>query len=182
MLRSKVKILNVVASVTMDQEIDLGRIYERFPHTEYDPKRFPGLIYRLKNPQTTMLIFNSGKMVLAGAKGERQVYKAVEKIIDKLKRRRFLENPKIEVQIKNVVASTKLLDGIDLDKAALKLDRVVYIPEEFSGLVYKTSGDSVTFLLFKNGKIICTGAKKEEEVFEAVKKLKEELREKNLLF
>jgi len=53
----------------------------------------------------------------------------------------------------------------------MKLDNTEYEPEQFPGLVYKLKGTKATFLLFSNGKIVCTGTKSEEEVHEALDKL-----------
>ncbi|MCK5237893.1 MAG: TATA box-binding protein, partial [Candidatus Thorarchaeota archaeon] len=57
------KIENVVASVILDQRLDLDEIAATMPNVEFDPEQFPGLVYRLKKPKTATLIFNSGKMV-----------------------------------------------------------------------------------------------------------------------
>ena len=51
----------------------------------YEPEQFPGLIYRMNNPQVVLLIFSSGKMVITGAKSEDEVREAVYKIYQKLK-------------------------------------------------------------------------------------------------
>ena len=175
------KIVNVVASVTLDQRMDLLKILERFPHTEYNPKRFPGLIYKLKKPKTAILVFSSGKMVVTGAKSEKLVYEAVKRIIKNLKSKKILKKPQVKVKIQNVVATGNLFGEIDLEKAAQELDFSMYEPEEFPGLIYNMSEPKVVILLFASGKIVCTGARKEKEVFKAVDILNKELIEKNLL-
>jgi len=58
-----VHIENVVASVTLDQRIDLEKVARSILNVEYDPEQFPGLVYRLEKPKTATLIFSSGKMV-----------------------------------------------------------------------------------------------------------------------
>ena len=60
---------------------------------------------------------------------------------------------------------------LNLNSLAMKLDNTEYEPEQFPGLVYKLSGTKATFLLFSNGKIVCTGTKSETKLREAVKKL-----------
>ncbi|MGC8962299.1 MAG: TATA box-binding protein, partial [Candidatus Bathyarchaeia archaeon] len=65
--KATISIENVVASATLDQDIDLGAVVRRFPSVEYKPEQFPGLVYRLKRPKTATLIFSSGKMVCTGA-------------------------------------------------------------------------------------------------------------------
>lgn len=182
-LEPDIKIENVVASVTLDQEIDLMRICRRFPHTEYDPRRFPGLIYRLKRPKATALLFNSGKMVVTGAKSEREAHNAVRNIVRRLNTKGIVKkNPKVRVEINNVVASANLFTGIDLEKAAEKLDLAMYEPEEFPGIVYQMREPRVVVLVFATGNVVCTGARKKKEVLKALDRLRKELREKNLCY
>jgi len=181
LMEPEVKIENVVASVTLDQKIDLKKILEKFPHTEYDPKRFPGLIYKLKEPKTAILVFSSGKMVVTGAKAEREAYEAVKTIVKNLMSKKILAEPRVEVKIQNVVASGNLFGEIDLEEAAMKLDFSMYEPEEFPGLIYQMREPKVVILLFASGKIVCTGARKESEVFVAVDILRAELKEKELI-
>jgi len=177
-----IKIENVVASVSVNQQINLRKILEKFHHTEYDPRRFPGLVFKLKDPKTAILIFGSGNMVVTGAKAEKEAYKAVEKVIRALENKGILRNPKYEVKIQNVVASGNLKGEIDLERAAEELEFAMYEPEEFPGLIYAMSEPKVVLLLFASGKIVCTGARKESEVYEAVEKLKHELEEKGLIY
>jgi len=75
-----ISVENVVASVTLDQKIDLLNIMKVFRNVEYRPKQFPGLVFRLKKPKTATLIFGSGKMVCTGAKHEDMVKEAVDKL------------------------------------------------------------------------------------------------------
>ena len=56
-----IAIVNVVASATIDQKLDLVDITKKFPDVEYHPEQFPGAVFRLKNPKTATLLFSSGK-------------------------------------------------------------------------------------------------------------------------
>ena len=47
-----IAIVNVVASATIDQKLDLVDITKKFPDVEYHPAQFPGAVFRLKNPKT----------------------------------------------------------------------------------------------------------------------------------
>jgi len=69
---SDVQIQNVVAVAVLDQKLDLLSIVKAFRNVEYRPKKFPGLVFRLKQPKTSTLIFGSGKMVCTGAKSEKR--------------------------------------------------------------------------------------------------------------
>lgn len=178
----EIKIVNVVATVKVDQEINLRRILEKIPQAEYDPKRFPGLVYRLTRPKTAILIFGSGNMVITGAKAEEDVYRAVDKLLNTLKSKRIISNAKPVIKIENVVASGNLKGVIDLERAAESLEFAIYEPEEFPGLIYAMRDPNVVILLFASGKIVCTGARGEKLVYEAVYKLKRELEDLDLIF
>ena len=177
----KIEIQNVVASVTLNQKLDLQAIQNAFPQVDYKPAQFPGLVFRLEKPRTATLIFSSGKMVCTGAKSEEEARRAVMKVVRLLKEKGFLikEEPIIEIQ--NIVASIDLFGRIDLELAANTLENVMYEPEQFPGLIYRMSSPKVVILMFASGKLVCTGAKTESEVHEAIRKLSEELREKGLI-
>ena len=179
--RAFVNIENVVASATLNQRIDLNAIVRIFPGVEYRPEQFPGLVYRLKKPKTATLIFSSGKMVCTGAKSERQARKAVLKVVEELKRDGIVILGRPEITIQNIVASCGLGGHIDLEKAVYGLKRTMYEPEQFPGLIYRMDEPKVVILVFASGKLVCTGAKKEIQVYTAVKKLQETLEAKNLI-
>jgi len=75
-----VSIENVVASATIDQKLDLHDIQKKFPKVEYNPEQFPGLIHRMVDPKTVILIFSSGKLVCTGGKTEEDVYRSVNNL------------------------------------------------------------------------------------------------------
>ncbi len=176
-----VQIVNVVATVKLGQDINLRKILEKIPQAEYDPRRFPGLVYRLDRPRTAILIFGSGNMVITGAKTESAVKQAVNKLIKQFEEKGILTGVKPEVKIENVVASGNLKGYIDLEGAAYELEFTIYEPEEFPGLIYRMDDPNVVILLFSSGKIVCTGARSEEEVYRAVKKLQKKLIDAGLI-
>jgi len=159
----------------------LEKIAERVPNAEYSPEQFPGLVLRLQRPKTATLIFSSGKMVCTGAKSEDEVYRAVKTII------RILRNYGIEVEgepiieIQNMVASANLKALVDLERAAYLLENSMYEPEQFPGLIYRMDNPKVVLLIFSSGKVVCTGARREEEVRDAVNKLYNRLRDLEVL-
>ena len=179
--RTFINIENVVATGALHQNIDLNSIVRVFPGVEYRPEQFPGLVYRLKKPKATTLIFSSGKMVCTGAKSERQAHKAVMKVVDELNRNGIVILGKPEIQIQNIVASVGLGGHIDLEKATYSLKRTMYEPEQFPGLIYRMEDPKVVILIFSSGKLVCTGAKKETEVHRSIAKLQETLEEKTLM-
>ena len=71
-------------------------------------------------------------------------------------------------RVENIVASAAL--NVDLDLYGLaKLSRNIdYEPEQFPGAILKITDPKSALLLFKNGKIICTGARTEADVRRSV--------------
>ena len=64
----------------MGGKIHLEQAARKLPRSMYEPEQFPGLIHRMVNPKTVLLLFASGKLVCTGAKKESDVYKSVHNI------------------------------------------------------------------------------------------------------
>ena len=71
-------------------------------------------------------------------------------------------------KIENIVASSELGLELDLYTIAYKLHDVEYEPEQFPGAILKFLSPKTSLLLFKNGKIICTGGRSEADVSAAL--------------
>jgi transcription initiation factor TFIID TATA-box-binding protein len=178
----EITIQNVVASASLNQEFNLIDILKNFRNTEYHPKRFPGLVFRLKRPKTATLIFRSGKMVCTGAKSEKLAISAVKRVVKELKAGSIIVLGKPVITIQNMVASANLQNRVDLEAAADLLDNVMYEPEQFPGLIYRMNDPKTVLLLFSSGKIVCTGGKSEKMVYESVNNLYELLDEYELFY
>lgn len=180
--KATIRIQNIVASATLNERVSLTKIVKKFPQAEYSPKVFPGLVFRLKKPKTATLIFETGKMVCTGAKSEQEAIRTVKKVAKELRKAGILADGKPVVTVQNIVASAELNGEIDLENVVYKLTRVMYEPEQFPGAVFRMDNPKVVFLIFSAGKLVCVGAKKEQDVFDAVKKLQELLEEKELIY
>jgi transcription initiation factor TFIID TATA-box-binding protein len=176
-----INIVNVVASVTLNQKFNLLDIVKNFRNVEYNRERFPGLVFRLKQPKTATLIFSTGKMVCTGAKSEKMAKRAVNKVVRELKNGGIIILGKPVIVIQNMVASANLHGSIDLETAADILDNVMYEPEQFPGLIYRMQEPKTVLLLFASGKLVCTGAKSEEMVHESVGNIYQVLQDYDLL-
>ena len=113
-----VSVENVVASASIDQKIDLNEITEKFPDTEYHPEQFPGLVFRLTAPRTATLIFRTGKMVCTGAKSEELAIKAVNTVVQKLRKGKIKIKKDAIITVQNIVAAINLGGKIHLEKGA----------------------------------------------------------------
>jgi transcription initiation factor TFIID TATA-box-binding protein len=89
----------------------------------------------------------------------------------------------LKIVIQNIVAISDLGTELNLNEVAmgLGLENVEYEPEQFPGLVYRIKEPKVAMLLFGSGKIVCTGARRTEDVSLAVEKLSNELQSLDLL-
>lgn len=176
-IKPVIRIENIVATVTLDQTLDLDAIARSVPNIEYDPDEFPGLIMRLEGPRLTALIFNSGKMVVTGAKSTQMLIKGFKKIIRTFVRHGIIIVGKPKIQIQNIVASANLGVEVNLEKAAFLLPNTMYEPEQFPGLIHRMDDPKVVLLIFSSGKMVITGAKSEDDVHRAVFNIYNKLKE-----
>ncbi|WP_418281850.1 TATA-box-binding protein [Halorubrum sp. DTA98] len=85
-------------------------------------------------------------------------------------------DPKDTISIENVVASTGIGQELDLQSVAMDLEGADYDPEQFPGLVYRTTDPKSAALIFRSGKIVCTGANSIDAVHESLGIVFEKLR------
>ena len=170
-IKKEIKVVNIVISTSLKHDIPLEKMAATLPNTEYNPEQFPGLVLRIKEPKTSALIFSSGNVVCTGARSMDKVKESIKKIIKSLEKINIKITIKPEIHIQNIVASGAIGMDLNLNVLAMRLNNTEYEPEQFPGLVYKLREANATFLLFSNGKIVCTGTKSEDAVHAAVEKL-----------
>lgn len=66
-----IEIQNIVASANLGGKVHLEEAARVLPKSMYEPEQFPGLIHRMADPKTVILLFASGKLVCTGGKRER---------------------------------------------------------------------------------------------------------------
>ncbi|OAV88401.1 TATA-box-binding protein [Puccinia triticina 1-1 BBBD Race 1] len=158
---------NIVATVNLECRLDLKTIALHARNAEYNPKRFAAVIMRIREPKTTALIFASGKMVVTGAKSEddsRLAARKYARIVQKL----GFEAKFTEFKIQNIVGSCDVRFPIRLEGLAYNHGHFSsYEPELFPGLIYRMVKPKVVLLIFVSGKIVLTGAKVREEIYQA---------------
>ena len=180
MKRPSVKIENVVASAILGSKISLNAIAKKIPGTEYEPKQFPGLIFRVARPHATALIFKTGKIVCTGAKSEDDAIDAVRAVMQALQAKRIKLGASPVIEIKNIVSTANLQQKIRLEQAARTLSKCMYEPEQFPGLIYRMEEPKTVFLIFSTGRTVCTGARRMSDAYRAVHLLCELLESKDL--
>jgi len=169
--KDSLKVQNIVATTSLGKDVSLTKLARTQPNTEYNPDTFPGLVLRIKKPKSAVLVFSSGNLVCTGTKSVAQVKEVVQQVIKQLRKInvKVTEKPKITVQ--NIVASGSINLDLNLNLLALELENTEYEPEQFPGLVYKLDEPTATFLLFSNGKLVCTGTKNKQQLDDSMKQL-----------
>ena len=82
--KPKIIVQNIVASANLHSKVDLETAADILDNVMYEPEQFPGLIYRMKDPKTVLLVFTSGKIVCTGGKSEEIVHESVHKLYELL--------------------------------------------------------------------------------------------------
>ena len=176
---------NIVSTVNMGVKLDLKKIALHARNAEFNPKRFAAVIMRIREPRTTALIFSSGKMVCTGAKSEEDSRLAARKYARIVQKLGFPTKFK-DFKIQNMVGSCDVKFPIRLEGLVLTHSQVgwlllvntnliclvigqfsSYEPELFPGLIYRMVKPRIVLLIFVSGKVVLTGAKVRQEIYEA---------------
>jgi len=158
---------NIVSTVNMGVKLDLKKIALHARNAEFNPKRFAAVIMRIREPRTTALIFSSGKMVCTGAKSEEDSRLAARKYARIVQKLGFPTKFK-DFKIQNMVGSCDVKFPIRLEGLVLTHSQFSsYEPELFPGLIYRMVKPRIVLLIFVSGKVVLTGAKVRQEIYEA---------------
>ena len=178
------RIVNVVSMVDLGCQLNLSDIAKSCKNSEYNPVRLNAVIMRIKEPKSVALIFNSGKMVCAGAKNEadsktaaRKFAKTVKKLVNEVIFKNFrIINMVATCDFKFRVHLTKLNSEISyklrktLNSKELE-KKISYEPQIFPGLIYHMDKPKLAVLVFSSGKVNFVGIKERDDAFEALKNI-----------
>lgn len=157
--------------------IDLHALSMLLPFSFYDKQKFAAITIRLKSPDCTTLLFSSGKLVVTGG---RNWYECVlaSLCVCNILRQSFpsMEFNLINCEIQNIVAHVELPvqpdEMLDIHSMYNKLElHCMYQKTMFPGLIFRPESSPVVLLCFYSGKIVITGGKTTQDVFEGWKKL-----------
>ena len=168
------RIVNVVVGARLNQSLDLSKIAElkeKGFDVEFSPEDFPGIMFRLKNPTTVLLIFASGKVVSVGTKSEEEAKWSIYRLIEILQKNEIKISNEPEILINDIVAAVNPKRRINIDCISEKFKNTVYHPEDFPGLFYRMQDPKVTIMLFESGKMVITGARSEAQIPIAARKI-----------
>jgi len=170
----ELKIENVVAGMDFDDELNLAKIAESIQDAEYEPDRFPGVIYKLKSPKTLTLMFSKGYTVCTGAKSIQNAKAALTIIFKKLLDLKLISLEKIpKINIQNVIVSYKHKTPLDLKKVFNNLPDGTkeYNPGKFPGLIYTDKTTDISVLIFSTGVIVGYGSPHMVDIQELIESL-----------
>jgi transcription initiation factor TFIID TATA-box-binding protein len=164
---SVLKIVNIVASGSVADAIDLDFISNSIMDCTFTKREFPGAVYHMQNPKSAALIFSSGRIVITGLHRAEDMEVALQNLLNKLKESGITCHDSPQVRVNNMVCSYDLgfpLNLVRITMALMDQERVEYEPESFPGLVCRISDPKIVFLIFSSGKIVITGGKIMDDV------------------
>ena len=93
----------------------------------------------------------------------------------------IIDHHDLDIDIVNVVASASLDQKFDLIEIMKVFRNVEYRPKTFPGLVFRLKKPKTATLIFSTGKMVCTGAKSENQARSTVHKVVRELKNKGIV-
>ena len=174
---TKIDIDNIVCFINLHEPFDIEFLSEKIPDAIYNPEEFDGLSIRYETKKIATIVLSNGKIICTGAKDFESAEASIKETIEKINNTGLKVEPKFEIEIENIVASTNLYKDLDLSaiSTALIFQGINYKPEEFPGLIYKIKDTCIVILIFASGKIVCIGAKSIDEAEDVINQVKEKL-------
>ena len=180
------QIVNIVSMVNLRVPLNLKLIALKCRNSEYNPSRINAVIMRIKEPKAAALIFNSGIIIVLGAR-DKEKSKQAAKIFAKQIKNLGYEAKFSDFKIVNIVATCDLGFPIKLTQLNIKINKLLsknkstndedekspchYEPEVFPGLIYHMIKPELTLLIFQSGKMNFVGAKNKDDIYEALQKI-----------
>lgn len=161
----EIRIVNVVSTADLAQRIDI----ESF--NSYDSLSSDLRLYRcgyVKDAEMDgrVTVFASGKMISVGTRSAEGSFGELRRAARILRRHGLATQRRLEPSVRNIVASVRLADGLDIESLARALPRSMYEPEQFPGVIHRTARGTVA-LLFASGRAVLVGAPSERALREA---------------
>jgi len=162
-------IVNIVATVTLPQSLDLQKLRYSLPGIDFSPK-VHWLKMRIQPEGAYVAFYRSGKFLVTGKSFE-QINSTADKVITLLKNIDVNTDP-WQLKIHNMVFTDRIEMNTNLENLMYSLDprKASYEVEQFPALIYKDWGAS--FLLFSSGKTIILGVNNENDAREALDKFR----------
>jgi len=141
-------------------QFDLPKLVPYLQNSVYNPGKFNGLVFRLKEPKATFIIFRTGNVIATGIKTEKVLNDSVRFLYKNLRSSGlFVDLVFPQVKITNLTASyNDPLVNFDLESFYKHYQKLcVYEKELFPALKFQYKCPKLTILIFHSGSIIFTG-------------------------
>jgi len=80
-----ISVKNIVATSDLKMLVDLDACMVSLEDAMYEPEIFPGLIYRIHDPKSVLLIFSTGKIICTGCRSEEDIGKSIVFTMDNVR-------------------------------------------------------------------------------------------------
>lgn len=169
------EIENMVMRANLGCPLELDRISRSFEGSEYDPDKFPCMIYRMEDVRIAVLLFASGNLVITGARDLESAGKAFKKIKDRIGKMGFSVDREAEPVVQDLVISGDLGGKLDLGKINLSrsIPSAEYDPEGYPGLIVNLEDGRMKMILLPSGKAVITGGTDLESMSRELEKMEE---------
>lgn len=154
----KTTIVNVVATASLCQELDLGRL-NNFNGFSYNPEVYGGNVayFKVENMTGRVSVFSSGKLISVGTKNPKDTFNELQRVANFLLEGGIVKNGEIYPEIRNIVVTVNLEQFIILEEIA-EMSDVIYEPEQFPGVILRLERPyKASILIFSTGKIVIVG-------------------------
>ncbi|MCD6496045.1 MAG: hypothetical protein J7K54_02125 [Candidatus Aenigmarchaeota archaeon] len=170
-----VRIEDVTAVANLMTAIPIEKLVTSEENTEYESEESQGVVYRVREPKATALIFPSGRIVCTGPKSIQDARKAIGVVLEKLRSVGVSIDSEPEIDIERIVAAFRMDKPFDLDAVSQALEGAEKASGGIEGVVYMDEEHNADFLILPEGKIICTGSDSIKNIQAAVRELKNKL-------
>ncbi len=174
-MRVPTKITNIVITTQVTDFINLEDIANKWKHlgVQYNKKKFPDLIFRLKIPKCTVLMFRSGKIVAEGCQFSSEGIFVLRKMARLLRDEGYLNARCSHMIIQNVVGDGFFDFKVNLQKLGEKMGEYCVVRKNFPGGIMKELPEllGTTVLIFWTGAILVTGGSSTHQVRDVVKNI-----------
>jgi len=170
------KIVNVVATASMNQSLDLHGL-NKYGELFYDSDVYGGRVayFKSKDMQGKVSIFSSGKMISIGTKSEKQAYHELKYAAKFLVEKGCATHNNLDFKTRNLVVTADFGNSVNLEKLS-QVRIVIYEPEQFpAALVRFAKPYRASILVFASGKTVITGLTNQQQIEPTIGKLRQML-------
>lgn len=161
----EIRIVNVVSTADLAQKIDIAS-FNSYDSLSSDLRLYRCGYVKDAGMDGRVTVFGSGKMISVGTRSAEGSFGELRRAAGILRRHGLATRRRLVPSVRNIVASVRLADGLDIESLAQALPRSMYEPEQFPGVIHRTTRGTVA-LLFASGKAVLVGAPSEDALREA---------------